>query len=117
MKLYKVLKLNNLQIRAKEKPQSTFRKGDLLLGLLLFPHHSLANVYSYSKHPLSSTLEAKKNTFYRFKNDTNINWRSIVSSYNFALFKELPVPVHRDLTKSKLNKTINTGNCVKIQHF
>lgn len=90
MELYKALKLNKLQIGAKEKPQSTFRKGDLLLGLLLFPLHSIANVYSYCKHPFSSTLEAKKNTFYRFKNDSDINWRSIVSRCNRALFRELP---------------------------
>ena len=67
MELYRVLKLNKLQIGAKEKPQSNFRKVDLLLGLPLFPLHSLANVYSYCKHPLSSTLEAKRIHFIGLK--------------------------------------------------
>jgi hypothetical protein len=36
-------------------------------------------------------LEAGKNTFYRFKNNPCINWRSIVKSCNRALFKQIEV--------------------------
>lgn len=68
-------------------PQSTFRKGDLLLALLLFPLYSLANVYKYTKHPLSQSIEASKNTFYRLKNDCCINWRNLLSKCNSKLFK------------------------------
>ena len=90
MELYKALHLNRLQIGDKEKPQSTYRKGDLLLGLLLFPLNSISNVYSYTQHPLSNMLEAGKNTFYRLKNDSRIDWRSIVSRCNKLLFKQIP---------------------------
>jgi IS4 transposase len=89
MQLYKTLNLNRLKIGQGEMPQSSFKKGDLLLGLLLFPLYSISNVYSYSKHALSNTFEAKKNTFYRFKNDPWINWRALVSKCNKQLFKQL----------------------------
>ena len=65
IELYKALHLDRLQIGDKGKPQSTFRKGDLPLGLMLFPLNSISNVYSYTKHPLSNMLGAGKNTFYR----------------------------------------------------
>jgi hypothetical protein len=89
MQLYKTLNLNRLKIGQGEMPQSSFKKGDLLLGLLLFPLYSINNVYSYSKHALSKTFEAKKNTFYRFKNDPWIDWRVLVSKCNKQLFKQL----------------------------
>lgn len=101
MELYRVLKLNRLKIGARQLPQSTFQKGDLLLGLLLFPLFSIPNVYSCCRHSLGNTLEARKNTFYRFKNDFRINWRSIVGSCNRALFKQIkePGPRQEDLVK------------------
>jgi len=89
MELYRSLNLHRLQLGHQEMPQSTFRKGDLLLGLLLFPIYSIPNVYGYSKHQLNKTLEAHKNTFYRFKNDCQINWRSVLSKCNKALFLQI----------------------------
>jgi len=89
MELYRSLNLHRLQLGQQETPQSTFRKGDLLLGLLLFPIYSIPNVYNYSRHRLHKTLEAHKNTFYRFKNDCRINWRSVVSKCNKALFAQI----------------------------
>jgi len=59
------------------------------LGLLLFPIYFIPNVYSYTKHSLRSTLEASKNTFYRFKNNSKVNWRNIIQKYNRALFIRL----------------------------
>jgi hypothetical protein len=87
MKLYRSLQLNRLSFGVKEFPQSTFRKGDLLLMMLLFPIYSLSNVYRYTKHPLSQRIEASKNTFYRLKNDCRFNWRSLMYKINNKLFK------------------------------
>lgn len=89
MELYRSLNLHRLQLGQKELPQCTFRKGDLLLGLLLFPIYSISNVYNYSSHQLNKILEAQKNTFYRFKNNCFINWRSVVSKCNNALFAQI----------------------------
>lgn len=88
MELYRSLHLNRLSLGVQHMPQSTFRKGDLLLALLLFPLYSLSNVYRYTKHPLSQSIEASKNTFYRLKNDSNINWRSLLNKCNIKLLKQ-----------------------------
>lgn len=96
MELYKTLKLHRLHLGQHEMPQSTFRKSDLLLGLLLFPLYSISNVYNYSSHQLKNTFEAQKNTFYRFKNDCRINWRSVVSKCNKVLFAQ----IDKDLSQS-----------------
>ena len=101
MELYRSVKLHKIRIGKKQAAQSTFEKSDLLLGLLLFPVYSIKNVHGYCKHALSTTLEAKKNTFYRFKNDCSINWRSVVKSCNRMLFgkiNEIPAEPN-DLTR------------------
>ncbi|QZT38340.1 transposase [Halosquirtibacter xylanolyticus] len=92
--LYKLLNLGQLKLGVKELPQSTYFKSDILLGLLLFPIFSIPNIYSYSKHYLSEMLEAQKNTFYRFKNNSQIDWRTIVSSCNNKLFGQIAKNSH-----------------------
>lgn len=89
MELYRSLKLDKVNIGKKQVAQCTFKNSDLLLGLLLFPVYSIKNVYGYCSHALSANLEAKKNTFYRFKNDYHINWRNILKACNHRLFKQV----------------------------
>lgn len=89
MELYKALKLNRLKIGLEVPPQTQYHRGDLLLGLLLLPLYSIANVHSYTQHALKDTLEAGKNTFYRLKNNGWINWRTIIDKCNGRLFKQL----------------------------
>ena len=96
MELYRTLNLHRLQLGQQEMPQSSFRKGDLLLGLLLFPIYSISNVYGYSNSHLSKAIEAHKNTFYRFKNDFRINWRSVVSKCNKVLFDKIKIGAERN---------------------
>ena len=89
MELYRSLNLGRLKIGEEQAPQSIFKKGDLLLSMLIFPIYSISNVYSYTTSALSKDIEAKKNTLYRFKNDNKINWRSIVNVCNKILFKQI----------------------------
>ena len=46
--------------------------------MLLYPLFCLKNVYQYSNSNYKGLLEASKNTFYRFKNNSLIPWRSIL---------------------------------------
>ncbi len=62
MELYRSLHLNRLSPGGQDMLRSTLRKGDLLLALLVFPLHSLPNVYRFTKHPLSQSIEAGKNS-------------------------------------------------------
>ena len=97
MELYRSLKLSKLKIGIDQVPQATFVKSDLLLGLLLFPIYSIKNVRGYCSHALSNSLEARKNTFYRFKNDCRINWRFILNSCNRILFRQISTTkTHQD---------------------
>jgi len=89
MELYRSLELHKLNIGLKQAPQSSHLKEDILLGLLLFPIFSIQSVHGYCKQALSKVLEARKNTFYRFKNDFWINWRNILDACNKRLFKQL----------------------------
>ena len=94
MQLYKTLNLNRLKISQGEMPQSSFKKGELLLGLLLFPLYSINNVYSYSKYALSSTFEAKKNTFYSFKNDPWIKQLKLYCAEVEVEYKSRPIKLY-----------------------
>jgi len=87
MELYQGLNLNRIKIVPKEMPQAIYKRGDILLGLLLFPLFSVNNVYTYQTSALKKFFEASKNTFYRFKNNPLINWRSVVAKSNKALFR------------------------------
>lgn len=89
MELYRTLQLNRLNLGIQQMPQCAFRNGDLLLAMLLFPLHSLSNVHKYIKHPLSATIDASKNTFYRLKNNQMINWRSLVKKCNKKLLGQI----------------------------
>lgn len=44
MELYRSLQLNRIDLDINQMPQSVFRKGDLLLAMLIFPLYSLTNV-------------------------------------------------------------------------
>ena len=88
MELYKALNLYRIKTGVSQVPQSIYKQGDLLLGLLLFPLFSIDNVYSYQTHSLRKIIEAGKNTFYRLKNNPQIDWRSIVNKSNKALLKQ-----------------------------
>ncbi len=120
MELYSTLNLHRLQIGQHEMPQSTYRKGDLLLGLLLFPIYPISNIYNYSHHQISKTLEAQKNTFYRFKNDCHNNWRAVVSKCNKALLSKIEKGTKRDNPLEKcliLDDTDFEKSTYKTEHI
>ena len=96
MELYRSLKLNKINMGVAQMPQSTFLKSDLLLGLLLFPVYSIKNVHGYCRHALRNTLEARKNTFYRFKNNHKMNWHSILKACNRILFNQIDKAKNED---------------------
>lgn len=79
IELYSSMHLDKLKIGKGDAPQNIHKSCDLLLSLLLFPILSINSVRQYTSHSLYNTIEAGKNTFYRFKNDSSINWRSLLS--------------------------------------
>ncbi len=117
MDLYKSFNLNRINLGVKEPAQSTFRKGDILLAMLLFPLFSLSNVYSYTKHSLSESINASKNTFYRFKSNSMINWRGIVEKCNKKLFRHLPEPSKESIKCLIIDDTDFEKTTYKTEHI
>jgi hypothetical protein len=87
MDIYKKLDLHKIKIGYHDLPQASYRRSDLLLCLMMFPVFQVKNVYSYLDSTLNEFFEARKNTLYRLKNDSMVNWRHIVNLVNNRLFK------------------------------
>jgi len=87
IELYKKLELHQIKIGHGDFPQASYSKSDLLLCLMLFPVFQVKNVYGYLNSTLETFFEARKNTLYRLKNDSLVNWRGLVDLINKRLFK------------------------------
>ena len=89
IELYRKLDLHKIKIGHQDFPQASYRRCDILLCLMLFPVFQVKNVKGYLDSTLANFFEARKNTFYRLKNDANINWRHIVDLVNKRLFRQI----------------------------
>ena len=76
--LYKTIGLGNVGLLSKEHHLQQYLPKEIFLALLLFPLFSVKNVRGYLSSCLERYLEASKDTLYRFKNDSSINWRGIL---------------------------------------
>jgi len=88
MELYNLIKLTNAKLGVAQAEQSKYPKNDLFLLLILFPLYSIATVNDYLSNALSKHLEARKDTFYRFKNNSQVNWRRILYMVNSMLIRQ-----------------------------
>jgi len=89
LELFKALNLSNIKLEIKDYKQATYKKSDILLILLLFPLFSVKNTNNLLKSKLGSYLNSKKDVYYRFKNNSFINWRSLLNIINKRLFKKI----------------------------
>ncbi len=114
--LYQRLDLHKIKIGHQDLPQASYRRCDLLLCLMLFPIYQLASVRSYLDSSLEQFFEARKNTFYRLKNDQQINWRHILNLVNRRLFKQ--ITLHGEDTKPQSPRCliIDDTDFVKTSH-
>ena len=78
LSIYRILELDKIKITTPEVNQVKYNKVDILLLMLIYPLFCLSNVYQYSGSRYKGLLEASKNTFYRFKNSSEISWRTIL---------------------------------------
>ena len=95
--LYKKLDIHKIKIGHQDLPQASYKRSDLLLCLMLFPIFQLKSVRSYLDSSLNGFFEASKNTFYRLKNDHQIDWRHILNLVNRRLFKQ--IKLHGDCSE------------------
>lgn len=78
VELYKAIGLGKVGMVPKKHHLQRYLPKEIFLALLLFPLFSVKNVKGYLDSCLKRYLEASKDTLYRFKNDSHINWRSIL---------------------------------------
>lgn len=78
--IYKAINLERIKLISNQHHLQQYAPKEIFLFLLLFPLFSVKNVKSYLDSSLKHYLEAEKDTLYRFKNDSFINWRGILWS-------------------------------------
>ena len=59
--------------------------------LLLFPCFMVRNPYNYNSSTLSHLMGCKKDVFYRFMNNSNIDWRKLLYYLNLQLWTKIRV--------------------------
>ena len=72
-----------------DKINTVYSGKNLLLLLLLFPFFEIKDIGHYSCSALYRFVKSGKDTFYRFLNDSNTNWRNIVYSITVKLLKNV----------------------------
>ncbi len=91
--------MNSIRIQSKvigsvKNPNCKFTCLQVLQLLVLFPFFSIKNAANYSSSALGKMFVCHKDMFYRFMNDGNVNWRSII----YSAFRQLYLRVKRRTT-------------------
>ncbi len=89
--------MNSIRIQSKvigsvKNPNCKFTSLQVLQLLVLFPFFPIKN--NYSSSTLGKMFVCHKDMFYRFMNDGNVNWRSII----YSAFRQLYSRVKRRTT-------------------
>ena len=117
LQLYRSLELYKVKIKVPEAPQGVYNKTDILLLMLLYPLFCLSNVYQYSASNYKGILEASKNTFYRFKNNSLIPWRSILYSVFGKLNNQIREKGSEDIDSPRCLIIDDTDLCKTGKHI
>jgi hypothetical protein len=89
MMVVKALKIPGINFDPKNNWPEQYCRQDLLLTLLLMPLFSIKNVPGYIQSTLYDYLQAGKDTLYRFKNESSISWRKVISQINHKIIKKI----------------------------
>ena len=77
------------QIGAEKKGNCRFTSLQVLSLLMLFPFFAVKNAFRYSCSSLGRMFLCEKDMFYRFINDDNVKWRSLLYSMNLQLLRKI----------------------------
>jgi hypothetical protein len=87
IQVMRVLKTETIKIPKHNNWPVAYQRTDLFNMLLLFSIFSINKIQGYIQSSLQHYMEAAKDTFYRFKNDSSIAWRDIVYMLNQRIIK------------------------------
>ncbi len=77
--------LNRTNIRKQEG----YHASHVLFILILLPLLRVKTVHGFCKKQWEHWSDGKKDTFYRFKQNTQYRWRTFVNKINLEIFKKL----------------------------
>jgi hypothetical protein len=98
MSVYKAINISQIKFERKNNWPEQYSRADIFLTLLLQPLFSVKNIEEYLTSSLYAYLEAAKDTLYRFKKDSDIDWRKLCNHINKKI-----------LEKIKKSGTVDTG--------
>jgi hypothetical protein len=75
--------------RANIRKQDGYQASHLLFILIILPLLKIKTVNGFCRKQWLHWSSGKKDTFYRFKNNTNFRWRSFMSKVNLQIFKQI----------------------------
>lgn len=73
----------------KSKYNQIYSLLKVFVCLLIGPCFMIRNPYNYSGSPLSGLMSCKKDVFYSFLRDININWRKLMYNINVQLWNRI----------------------------
>lgn len=84
--------LGKINIRTKsigveKKPNCKFTFVQILRLAILFPFFAVKNSYHYAESSLGRLFKCKKDIFYRFMNNGNVDWRNILYAITSQIMK------------------------------
>ena len=77
----------------KTKCNNMYSLLQVFQALLLYPCFMIRNPYHFGESSLSHLLGCKKDVFYRFMSNPNIDWRKLVYNLNMQLWSKIKVRV------------------------
>ena len=83
----------------KSKRNNIYSLLEVFQVLLLYPCLMIRNPYNFSKSSLNHFFACKKDVFYRFMSNPDIDWRKLVYHLNLQLWSKIRVRSdHKDCT-------------------
>ena len=79
------IKINHRQMEFAKAANCKFTAGQVLELMVLFPFFAIKSGCHYAGSVLGQMFACKKDMFYRFLSNADINWRQIVYSFNRRL--------------------------------
>ncbi len=89
--VFQTLKVKTWLCRANIKKQEGYHAAHLLFILFMLPLLQLNTVHSFCRKQWEQWSISKKDTYYRFKQNTNYRWRAFMNGINRQIFNSLDV--------------------------
>ena len=114
-KLFNVFNIKSLLHRVGIRKSQGYSPRDLLYLWVLHPFLKKRRTALWSHEELNKSIQAQKDTFYRFLSKTNYNWRNFIYQLFFQIQRHLhPVPYRERCLVADLSLLKKTGKHIEF---